>query len=66
MSKFAGDQKTPHGIAVGKGLENELYTIRPNTRVGGILVPMTIQRGVSKQENCFFKMTIANGKPKGP
>jgi hypothetical protein len=64
MSKFAAIKNT-HGIAVGKGLENELYTIRPNTRVGGILVPMTIQRGVSKQENCFFKMTIANGKLQG-
>lgn len=63
MAKFAAIKKPK--TAVGVGLENELYTIRSNTRVGGILVPMTIKRGVAKQENCFFTMSITNQKLQG-
>lgn len=63
MTKFAAI-KSPH-VAVGVGLENALYTIRPNMRVGNLLVPMNIQRGVSKQENCFYTMTITKNKLQG-
>jgi len=63
MTKYAALKKTH--VAVGQGLENALYTIRPNMRVGGLLVPMTIKHGVSKQENCFFQIDIANQKLSG-
>jgi len=64
MSKWAVVKST-HGLSVGKGLESELYTIRANVRVGGLLAPMTIQRGVSKIEKCFFTITIKNAKLQG-
>jgi len=63
MSKFAALKNT--SLSVGRGLENELYTIRPTTRVGGLLAPLNIQRGKSKSEDCFFTITIANSKLQG-
>jgi branched-chain amino acid transport system substrate-binding protein len=61
MSRFAAIKNT-HGLPVGRGIENELYSIRSNIRIGGVDSPLNIVRGTNKIQKCFYTISISNGK----